>query len=141
MSAYGELITRFKEAQVLGSVGAIVGWDQHTYMPPGGAAHRAEQMGFLAKLGHRMVTDSRMGELLAEIEASPLVKNAESDEAVNVRGIRRVYDRAVKMPPALVEEIARVTSQAQNVWAEARRRPAQTRRRRRGARARSPPRP
>jgi len=122
MKAYGELIQRFKDARVLDSVGAIVGWDQHTYMPPSGAAHRAEQMGFLAKLGHRMVTDPRMGERLAEVEASPLVKNPESDEAVNVRGIRRIYDRAVKMPPALVEEIARVTSQAQNVWAEARRR-------------------
>ena len=37
------------------------------------------------------------------------------------REIRRVYDRAVKMPSKLVEEIARTVSQAQNIWAEARR--------------------
>ncbi len=120
-NAYDELIRRFKEARLLDSVGALVGWDQHTYMPPAGAGHRAEQMGFLAKLGHQMLTDPKVGEVLAAVEGSPLVKNADADEAVNVREIRRGYDRAVKMPPKLVEEIARVTSQAQNVWAEARR--------------------
>jgi carboxypeptidase Taq len=121
MDPYPELIRRFKEARLLESIGAVVGWDQHTYMPPAGAAHRAEQMGFLAKLGHQMLTDAKVGDLLTAALSSPLVQNPDSDEAVNVREIRRVYDRAVKMPPALVEEIARVTSQAQNVWAEARR--------------------
>jgi carboxypeptidase Taq len=121
MGAYDELIRRFKEARLLDSVGAVVGWDQHTYMPPAGAGHRAEQMGFLAKLGHQMLTDPKVGELLAAAESLPAVRAAESDAAVNVREIRRSYDRAVKMPPALVEEIARVTSQAQHVWAEARR--------------------
>ena len=120
MDPYPELIRRFKETRLLDSVGAVVGWDQHTYMPPAGAGHRAEQMGFLAKLGHQMLTDPKVGELLAAVESAPLVKNPESDEAVNVREIRRGYDRAVKMPPALVEEIARVTSQAQNIWALAR---------------------
>jgi carboxypeptidase Taq len=41
-------------------------------------------------------------------------------DAVNVRVIRRVHDRAVKVPGRLVEELARTTSRAQNVWAEAR---------------------
>ena len=39
---------------------------------------------------------------------------------VNVREIRRVYDRAVKLPARLVEELARTTTRAQNVWQEAR---------------------
>src|SRR5439155_26558392 len=106
------------------SIGAVVSWDQHTYMPAKGGPFRAEQMGFLAKVGHQKLTDPRLGELLGQLEKSPLVKDAESAEAVNVREIRRVYDRAVKMPPALVEEIARTASQAQNVWADARRKSA-----------------
>jgi carboxypeptidase Taq len=39
---------------------------------------------------------------------------------VNVREIRRVYDRAVKVPKELVEELARTTTRAQQVWQEAR---------------------
>ncbi len=118
--AYRELIERFKEVRLLDSIGAVVGWDQHTYMPPKGGEHRAEQMGFLAKLGHEKLTSPRLGELLTQVEGTPLVKDAETVEAVNAREIRRTYDRAVKMPAKLVEEIARTTSQAQNVWAEAR---------------------
>ncbi|HZZ81490.1 MAG TPA: carboxypeptidase M32 [Gemmataceae bacterium] len=120
MDAYRELIDRFKECKLLESIGAIAGWDQHTYMPPKGAGHRAEQMGYLAKLGHEKLTNPRLGELLGVCESSAMVKDAESNEAVNVREIRRTYDRAVKMPPKLVEEIARTVSQAQNVWAQAR---------------------
>ena len=110
--AYRELIERFKEVRLLDSIGAVVGWDQHTYMPPKGGEHRAEQMGFLAKLGHEKLTSPRIGELLAQVEGTPPTQNAEAVEAVNVREIRRTYDRAVKIPAKLVEEIARTTSQA-----------------------------
>jgi carboxypeptidase Taq len=116
-TAYTELILQFREYRLLESIGAIAGWDQHTYMPPKGAGHRAEQMGLLAKLGHGKLTTPRLGELLGLAESA---KAADEVQAVNVREIRRVYDRAVKMPGKLVEEIARTVSQAQNVWAEAR---------------------
>jgi carboxypeptidase Taq len=119
-AAYDDLIQRFKEHSLLGSIGAVVGWDQHTYMPPKGGPFRAEQLGFLARLGHEKLTDPVLGERLGQVEGTPLVQNPESAEAVNVREIRRVFDRAVKVPGRLVEEIARITSQAQNVWAEAR---------------------
>ena len=114
-STYRELIDRFKETRLLDSVGAIVGWDQHTYMPPKGSNHRAEQMGFLAKIGHEKLTSPRIGELLGLLDGT-----GDTIETANVREIRRVYDRAVKVPGKLVEEIARTVSQAQNIWAESR---------------------
>ena len=55
-AAYADLIQHFKESRLLDSIGAIASWDQHTYMPPKGANHRAEQMAYLAKLGHEKVT-------------------------------------------------------------------------------------
>ena len=54
------------------------------------------------------------------VEGSPLVADPQSDAAVNVREVRRVHDRAVKVPKELVEEIARVTTRCQQVWQEAR---------------------
>jgi carboxypeptidase Taq len=117
---YRDLIRRFKETALLGSIGSLIGWDQHTYMPVKGAGHRAEQLAYLARLGHERLTDPAVGALLGEVEGAPLVREPEAVEAVNVREIRRVYDRAVKVPGRLVEELARTTSQAQNIWAEAR---------------------
>src|SRR4051794_4346149 len=90
-------------------------------MPRQGSAHRAEQMALLARLTHEMLTAPVLGELLAEVEGSALVKGQDSDVAANVREVRRNYDRAVKVPTDLVEELARATTRAQQVWQEARR--------------------
>jgi carboxypeptidase Taq len=118
--AYTELLGRIKERSTLESIGGMLGWDERTYMPAKGSAHRAEQMALVARLGHEMLTAPRIGELLDTLERSALVKDAQADAAVNVREIRRVHDRAVKMPKELVEELARVTTRAQQVWQEAR---------------------
>jgi carboxypeptidase Taq len=118
--AYTELLRRVRDAAVLGSCASLLGWDERTYMPRKGSAHRAEQMALLARLTHEMTTAPAVGELLAAVEASDLVHDPASDATVNVREVRRVYDRAVKIPQRLVEELARVTTQAQQVWQEAR---------------------
>jgi carboxypeptidase Taq len=118
--AYAELIQRFKDYSLLGSCSSLLGWDERTYMPREGAAHRAEQMALLARLAHEMLAAPRMGRLLGEIEGSSLVADPDSPAAVNSREIRRVYNRAVKLPKTLVEELARTTTRAQGVWQEAR---------------------
>jgi carboxypeptidase Taq len=118
--AYSEMIRRTREAAVLGSCASLLHWDESTYMPRQGSAFRGEQMGLLARLGHEMTTAPVIGELLAQIETSDLVRDPQSDAAANVREIRRNYDRAVKVPAALVEELARVTIRAQQAWRDAR---------------------
>jgi carboxypeptidase Taq len=118
--AYAELIRRAKEYSLLASCAGVLGWDERTYMPRKGSAHRAEQMALLARMTHEMLTVPEIGTLLAEIEESPLVGEPDSIPAVNVREIRRSYDRAVKLPKELVEELARVTTRAQQIWQEAR---------------------
>lgn len=117
--AYAELVRRSKELGVINSCAAVLGWDHQTYMPPKGGALRGEQMAFLASLSHSKFTDPKVGELLATVEGSDLVGDPESDAAANVRELRRAYDRATKIPPELVAELARVTTQAQQVWEQA----------------------
>lgn len=118
--AYGELLQRFKEYHLLASCSSVLGWDERTYMPRAGSAHRAEQMALLARLAHEMLTMPRIGELVGEVVDHPQTKVADSHHAANIREIKRTYDRAVKLPKELVEEIARVTTRAQQVWQEAR---------------------
>jgi carboxypeptidase Taq len=118
--AYTDLIRRAKEAALLGSCASVLGWDERTYMPREGSAFRGEQMALLARLAHEMGTDPRVGEDLAAVEGSDLVRDPEADAAANVRELRRAYDRAVKLPKELVEELARVTTRAQQAWQEAR---------------------
>src|SRR4051794_14190101 len=93
---YAELMRRVREASIVESCAGLLGWDERTQMPQNGSAHRAEQMALLARMRHEMVTDSAVGDLLASVQDSPLIAGPESDVAVNVREVRRDYDRAVK---------------------------------------------
>jgi carboxypeptidase Taq len=119
--AYQELIQRTREIGMLASCSALLSWDEQTYMPAGGASHRAEQMAMLAGLRHHRLTDPRIGELLAVLQGSDLSADPKSAPAVNIREIGRSYHREILLPPALVEELARVTSLAQQAWIVARR--------------------
>src|SRR5207245_10330771 len=104
--SYAELIRRSKECSLLGSCASVLGWDERTYMPRKGSAHRAEQMALLARLTHQMLTAPEIGQVLSVLENSALVREPEAVPAVNVREIRRTYDRAVKLPRDLAAEIA-----------------------------------
>jgi carboxypeptidase Taq len=119
--AYAELIRRAREQSLLASCAELLAWDEDTYMPPAGVGHRAAQLALLAGLEHARATDPRLGELLAAVEGSPLVVDPDAPESANVRALRRAYDRQARLPRALVEELARVTSLAEREWAEARR--------------------
>ncbi len=118
--AYAELIRRVKDHALLNSVAGLLDWDERTYMPRQGSAHRGEQVALLARLGHEMLTDPVLGELLAEAERSESVRDPDAPPSANVREIRRAYDRAVKLPAELVAELARTRTRAQQVWQEAR---------------------
>ena len=116
-------LTRLKSklAEVCDLKGAasVLGWDQQTYMPPGGASARAEQLATLEKLSHEMFVSAEMGELLEGAAAEVSGLAFDSDEASLVRVTRRDYDKARKIPAALVAEIARTTSLGMEVWVKA----------------------
>ncbi|UCD18656.1 MAG: carboxypeptidase M32 [Candidatus Zixiibacteriota bacterium] len=118
--AYAELIKRTREVNLIARCAAVLHWDQETNMPKGGGQYRGEQMAYLSGLAHKKSTDPEIGELLSQTENSDLVKDEFSDEAVNIREIRRDYDKSVKVPQKLVEEIARTRTISQQVWVEAR---------------------
>jgi carboxypeptidase Taq len=118
---YEELRQHCRRGALLGSVGSLLGWDQETYMPHAAGATRADQQSLIAELAHKHATDPRRGELIAACEAdASLTADAASPEARNIREMRRDYDHATKLPTELVAELAKVGSQSQEVWKDAR---------------------
>ncbi|HEY4721506.1 MAG TPA: carboxypeptidase M32, partial [Anaerolineae bacterium] len=59
-----QLKARLGEIADLYHANALLGWDQQTYMPPAGAAARAEQIATLQKIAHQMFTADDTGLLL-----------------------------------------------------------------------------
>jgi carboxypeptidase Taq len=117
-TAYTDLIAHIKDCRLLESCGNLLGWDERTYMPRQGSAHRGEQMALIARMVHDMLTAPAVRDLLTQAEAE--APEPDSSESANLREIRRAHDRAAKLPRTLVEELARTTTQAQQVWQQAR---------------------
>jgi carboxypeptidase Taq len=118
--SYTELVRLSREQHVLSSCRDLLNWDAEICMPRRGVEHRGEQLALLAGLAHDRATDPRFGDLLNAIEASPLVADPDSVEAVNVRELRRDFDRETRLPRRLIEEMARVSAISSQTWSEAR---------------------
>jgi len=118
--AYAELVQRSRDKTLLSSCLQLLAWDEEVSMPRAGVRHRSEQSALLAGLIHDRGTDPDYDELLATVEGSSLVSDPESPQAVNVRELRRDYDRERRLPRRLVEEMARTHALASQAWAEAR---------------------
>ena len=116
MSAYDDLMAFQRQTEALGQVAGRLGWDQETVMPEGSAGQRAEEIGALESVLHARRTDPRIADWLAVAKAPDAVGEAQ------LRQIRRSHARMSKVPAKLAEEIATVTSLAQGVWADARKR-------------------
>ncbi|MBY0523711.1 MAG: carboxypeptidase M32 [Gemmataceae bacterium] len=119
-AAYEALLRHSREQALLVSCTELLSWDELTYMPRGGVEHRGNQMAYLAGLMHDQAADPRFGELLDVLQQSELVQDPLSDAAVNVRELRRIHHRATRVPRGLVEEMARISSFAQQEWNDAR---------------------
>ncbi|MBS0562920.1 MAG: carboxypeptidase M32 [Proteobacteria bacterium] len=114
MNAFNDLMAFQRETEALAQVAGRLGWDQETMMPRGAAEQRGEEMAALEGVLHARRTDPRIGDWLAAAKAP----DAAGARAVELIG--RAYRRTALVPARLAAEIARVTSLAQGIWAEAR---------------------
>lgn len=109
----------FEVADIDGAL-AVLGWDQQTYMPSGGAEGRGNAMGTLASLSHSRFTAPEVGKLLEELDRSARNWDPDSDDARLVTVTARRFRKETRVPTALVGELARITVAAQQAWQKAR---------------------
>ncbi|MEX0319625.1 MAG: carboxypeptidase M32 [Ruegeria sp.] len=114
MTAFDDLMAFQRETSALGQISGRLGWDQETVMPRGAAQQRGEEMAAIEAVLHARRSDPRVGDWLERAEAPCEVG------AAQLREIRRAFERTRKVPADLAKAIARVTSQAQGKWAQAR---------------------
>ncbi|AJE47035.1 carboxypeptidase M32 [Celeribacter indicus] len=116
MAHFDDLMAYDRETQALAAIMGRLSWDQETVMPRGAAEQRGEEMAALEAVLHARRVDPRLGDWIAAIDEASL----DDFGRAYMRHIRRDYARNTKVPARLAAEIARVTSVAQGIWAEAR---------------------
>jgi carboxypeptidase Taq len=115
-----QLKTMLAEITDLKGAVALAEWDHQTYMPPGGAEARGNQIGTLQRLIHDRQTSAEMGRLLDELKPYAVSLDPDSDDARLVKVIAHDYEVATRVAAEWVVEFAQVTTLAQQAWIEAR---------------------
>ena len=115
-SRYTEFIDLARELADIDHAQSLLSWDQETYMPARGATQRARSLGALAGIHHEKLTAPRLVGLVVELSD----RGCEGEEGVNLRQLKRVQDRALKIPRELVVELTETQSLAHEAWIEAR---------------------
>ena len=106
-----------RQTALLQSTLALLEWDQHTKLPPQAAAYRADQITALATQVHARRTAPEFGDWLTELSAAA---PTDDDQAANVAGLKRHFDRQSKVPSELAAALARSASEGQTAWVAAR---------------------
>lgn len=120
MELFEQVCGHFRECAVIGSVRAVLEWDEQTMAPPAAGAYRADQVAWLAKTLHNKKTEPQIGEWLAELSETDLAADPYSDAGATLRCLQRDFDRERKRPGRLVEELSKQTIVGQQVWIQAR---------------------
>jgi carboxypeptidase Taq len=120
MKKLDQLTTQMGKIADVEAAAALLGWDQQTYMPPGGAEARAMQLSTLTKTAHDWFVSDEFGQLLEDLETEAGELDYDSYEASLLRVARRKYDQQRKLPSALVAELTKASSLGQAAWQQAR---------------------
>lgn len=114
---YGQYVAKMQKIADLRYAGAVLEWDQETYLPTRGAEIRARQLATLASQAHEMFTAPAMGALLEELDGH---QELGGPERANVARSLEDYRSQSKYPAAFVEELSMATSESYHAWMEAR---------------------
>ena len=110
-----DILSKYSQVWAINHSLAVLGWDTETHMPEAGATSRGIASGQLAVMVQK-----------ATIELDGMARKAEKAKDLDdmekgvVRVLRRNLDYFLKVPPKLVDEIQRVTTEATVVWRTAR---------------------
>jgi carboxypeptidase Taq len=120
---YKKLHEISRYARTLAGIGSLLDWDHETYMPPGAADIRAEQLKILAGLIHKERTSKKFAsalDKLIDIKSGKItVKNLKDEQKAALQQWRRDYLHDNALPQKFVKDFAKLTSKAQLVWRNA----------------------
>lgn len=115
-SLLSELKSELLAISDLQAAAMVLEWDQSTYMPAAGADARGRQIALLGQLAHERLTAARIGELFRGLSK---VADADDLDGALVRRARKQWERATRVPSALVSEIKSHTARSYVAWTKA----------------------
>jgi carboxypeptidase Taq len=118
-TSFNQLKALLGEVYDLNGALSILGWDQQTYMPPGGSEERGSAMATISRIMHLKITSDELQKCLSDCESQLSGLDPDSDEVRLVKVPRREINRRIRIPADWVAGFAEATSIGQEKWEEA----------------------
>jgi carboxypeptidase Taq len=109
-----------KELSVLGGIGALLGWDQMTYMPEKGANERSEQTALLSSLAHKRVVSDEFWKHITRLKDESVFSSLSNENKHIVKRLYKDVEKSRKVPEDFVIKSAKITTMAYPAWQRAR---------------------
>jgi len=119
-NAFADLKKALVELGYLGSVSALLGWDQNVNVQSGGHGARADLTGYIAGLKHHKFTSKEFEDILWKAVEFEKTGSLTSEESFIIRKTRSDLTKAKKLPSEFVESSERLFAASHEVWANAR---------------------
>lgn len=115
-----ELKARLYEIYDLEMAASLLGWDQTTYMPSGGAPARGRQLATLGRIAHEKQIDPALGRLIDELRSYEESLEPEAPDAALIRVARRDFERSSRIPAEFTAELYQHIAASYDAWSRAR---------------------
>jgi carboxypeptidase Taq len=110
-----DIVEKYKPLWALDSVSSLLEWDMETYMPLGSSAQRGVMIAET-----QLLRQERILQLVDTVSKAEKSAELNDFEKGFLRVLKRDLDYYTKIPPKLLEDILRTTTEGTVVWREAR---------------------
>ena len=114
--AYKELKKIFSQSSISSDIEGILHWDMSTMMPTKARRQRADQLAFMAKIKHKLISNIRVKELIKKVEDVSLGK----EDRENFIEMKREHLFISSLPKKLAESLSKTSVTCEGLWQEAR---------------------
>ena len=113
---YRKLKEIFAEASISSDIQSILHWDMATTMPENARNQRGEQLAYMSKLRHEILSNDNVIDLIQKVDVS----NLELNDLANFNEMKREHLFLSALPVDLVEALSKASATCEGLWQQAR---------------------
>ena len=115
-NSYQKLKDVFREASIASDIEGILHWDMATMMPKNARHQRSDQLAFMAKFKHNLLSGQQVQDLIDEVDDNKLSVK----DKINFYEMKRDLLYITALPLDLVEALSKASAQCEGIWQQAR---------------------
>ena len=120
--SYNALLEIFREIHTYTSISHLLYWDRETCMPQGSSLPRSMQIAQISSLIHELKTSNKVKnhlKNLANISTGRVFGDPPRSQRIIIESWVDDYERMTKLPLAFVKKFSQITSEASQIWSQA----------------------